>query len=92
MHAAGWARRDQEGDGDTAVTREEESLSKKAEQEKSSVLWCSDLGNANETVTLKDDIMPLVIICIEDMKAAAFRVWTVASANIQENMHRQTPQ
>lgn len=67
-------------------------MRKKAEQEKSSVPCCSDLGNANETVTLKDDIMPLVIICIEDMEAAVFCVWTVASANIQENMHRQTPQ
>lgn len=46
----------------------------------------SDLGNANETVILKGDLMPLIIICTEDMKAAFFCVWTVASANIQENI------
>lgn len=30
--------------------------------------------------------MPLIIICIEDMKAAVFCLWTVASADIQENI------
>lgn len=99
MHAAGWARRDQEGDGDTAVTREEESLRKKAEREKSSVPWHPDLSNANETVILSSGEMPLITICMEDMKAAVFCVCTVASENIHKNnlesrgdVHSQTPQ
>lgn len=63
------------------ATREEEGSRKKAEWEERGVQWHSDLTNARETVILSNEGVSLVTICIgtEDIKAASFCVWAVAS-------------